>query len=112
MALWIVTAAFYYIYCEQKRRRLSQQGCQMVNLQNQKSRFGYILEGREMENVLTYIYGYFDYFTAPLVYFIANLVILWSFGIFTPFWFKYCAPKNLATLSHRVEQSRKTGMKS
>jgi hypothetical protein len=56
MALWIVTAAFYYIYCEQKRRRLSQQGCQMVNLQNQKSRFGYILEVREMENVGTYRY--------------------------------------------------------
>jgi hypothetical protein len=65
----------------------------MVHFSNQKSQFGYISGGLELENIDIF-YSYLDYFTAILhVYFTA----FWSLGIFTPFW--YIAPrKNLATL--------------
>jgi hypothetical protein len=53
------------------------QGCQMF-FSNQKSKFGYILEGLGMEN--------FVIFYDHLVYFMAVCYSLWSFDIYFPFW--------------------------
>jgi hypothetical protein len=59
---------------------------------NQKSQFGYILEGLAIEDV--------GIFYGDLLYFTAIWYILWSFGIlfgdmahFPPFW--YFAPRNI-----------------
>jgi hypothetical protein len=64
---------------------------------NQKSQFGYILEGIAMENVGIFN-GPFVHFTyGQKVYFMAILYILCSFGIFFPV-LVCCAEENLATL--------------
>jgi hypothetical protein len=54
-----------------------------------KSQFGYILEGVGKENV-GIVYNH-------LVSFMANVQVLWSFGIFSPI-LECCTKTNLATL--------------
>jgi hypothetical protein len=50
----------------------------MVIFSNQKSQFGYILEGLEMENVGIF-YGHLEYFTAMcyILWPFENLVVIW-----------------------------------
>jgi hypothetical protein len=55
---------------------------------NQKSQFGYILEGLE----IGIFYGHLEYDT-HLVYLKDILYIFWSFGTFFPFW--YVVPRKI-----------------
>jgi hypothetical protein len=91
------------------RLRHLKQGCQMVYSHTKKSRVGYILEGRGMENVwyalwsfcisvvIWYILWSFGIFCGHLVYFVIFWYILKSFGIFCGHLVRY-TDKNLATL--------------
>jgi hypothetical protein len=55
---------------------------------------GFILEGLGMENVF---YDHLKYFMAIWCYLLQFGIVLWSFGIFFPFWYVW-TKKNLATL--------------
>jgi hypothetical protein len=60
-----------------------------VIFSNQKSQFGSILEALGMENVG--IFGPFGiFYDRPVFVLYGHLLILWSFFMFSPFW--YIAP--------------------
>jgi hypothetical protein len=74
------------IFFDNGQSKGNKQGCQMVCFQNQKSKFGQILEGLAKEDDGIF-YGHSVHFT-DLCY------ILWTFGIvrgnlvyFSPFWY-------------------------
>jgi hypothetical protein len=60
---------------------------------NPKSQFGSILEGLAMENVGMHILCAFGILYGHWKYFIAIWYILWTFDIFSPFW--YVVPRKI-----------------
>jgi hypothetical protein len=65
---------------------LSKQGWQMVYFQNNNPNFGKFRRALEWK-MLVYFMSIWDILQRAIWYIYGTLVILWSFGIFFPFWY-------------------------